>query len=149
MGDPSSIILSVVPANQDITNDEVLHMAMGLDQLGERTLACITKIDIMDRGTDARALLLNKGEVPLRLGYIWIKNRSQADIQEGKSVGDSLKAEKMFFSTSPIYSSLPPSCLGTSALVTALTKVLSSNITQFLPELMQQVKQRKQALHET
>lgn len=54
----------------------------------------------------------------------------------------------MFFSTSAIYSSLPPSCLGTSALVTSLTKVLESNITQFLPELLEQVKQRKTALHE-
>jgi vacuolar protein sorting-associated protein 1 len=61
MIDPSTIILSVVPANQDITNDEVLHMAMQIDKLGERTLACITKIDIMDRGTDARNMLLNKG----------------------------------------------------------------------------------------
>ena len=34
MADPSTIILSVVPANQDITNDEVLHMAMKIDQLG-------------------------------------------------------------------------------------------------------------------
>jgi vacuolar protein sorting-associated protein 1 len=108
-------------------------MAMTIDKLGERTLACITKIDIMDRGTDARALLLNKGEVPLKLGYIGIKNRSQADIQEGKTVGQSLQEEKMFFSKSPIYSSLPASCLGTNALVTALTKVLSNNITQFLP----------------
>lgn len=61
MKDPSTIILSVVPANQDITNDEVLYTAMKVDLLGERTLACITKIDIMDRGTDARMLLLNKG----------------------------------------------------------------------------------------
>lgn len=60
MSDPSSIILCVVPANQDITNDEVLYEARQIDRLGERTLACITKIDIMDRGTDARALLLNK-----------------------------------------------------------------------------------------
>lgn len=92
MTDPSTIILCVVPANQDITNDEVLHTAMKIDTLGERTLACITKIDIMDRGTDARALLMNKGEVPLRLGYIGIKNRSQEDIQKGMSVADSLKA---------------------------------------------------------
>ena len=97
---------------------------MKIDKLGERTLACITKIDIMDRGTDARNLLLNKGDVPLKLGYIGIKNRSQADIQNGMTVRDSLKEEKMFFSKSPIYSSLPPSCLGTSALVNSLTKVL-------------------------
>lgn len=92
MKDSSTIILCVVPANQDITNDEVLYTAMKVDILGERTLACITKIDIMDRGTDARMLLLNKGEVPLKLGYIGIKNRSQADIQQGMSVADSLKA---------------------------------------------------------
>jgi len=62
-----------------------------MDPLGERTLGCITKIDIMDRGTDARSLLLNKGEVPLKLGYIGIKNRSQADIQKNMTVADSLK----------------------------------------------------------
>ena len=149
MNDPSSIILSVVPANQDITNDEVLDMAMKMDKLGERTLACITKIDIMDRGTDARNWLLNKGEVPLKLGYVGIKNRSQEDIQKGLTVGESLQQEKMFFSKSPIYSSLPPACLGTSALVNSLTKVLQSNITQFLPELIEQVKQRKAALQDT
>ena len=54
----------------------------------------------------------------------------------------------MFFSKSPIYSSLPPTCLGTSALVNSLTKVLSSNITQFLPELLEQVKKRKADLHD-
>jgi replication fork clamp-binding protein CrfC len=90
MVDPTSIILCVIPANQDITNDEVLHMAMKIDVLGERTIGCITKIDIMDRGTDARSLLLNKGEVPLKLGYIGIKNRSQGDIMENKSVIDSI-----------------------------------------------------------
>lgn len=40
----------------------------------------------MDRGTDARNLLMNKGEVPLILGYVGIKNRSQADINEKKTV---------------------------------------------------------------
>jgi replication fork clamp-binding protein CrfC len=61
MSDPSSVILCVIPANQDITNDEVLHAAMKADEKGERTIGCITKIDLMDRGTDARNLLLNKG----------------------------------------------------------------------------------------
>ena len=40
----------------------------------------------MDRGTDARSLLLNKGEVPLKLGYVGIKNRSQGDINQKKTV---------------------------------------------------------------
>jgi hypothetical protein len=33
---------------------------------------------------------LNKGEVPLKLGYVGIKNRSQADINEKKTVAQAL-----------------------------------------------------------
>ena len=40
----------------------------------------------MDRGTDARMELMNKGEVPLKLGYIGIRNRSQQDINQNKTV---------------------------------------------------------------
>ena len=86
MEDQNTIILCVIPANQDITNDEVLYMARKIDREGERTIGCITKIDIMDRGTDARNLLLNKSEVQLKLGFVGIKNRSQADILENKTV---------------------------------------------------------------
>jgi hypothetical protein len=45
----------------------------------------------MDRGTNARETLLNKGEVPLKLGYVGIKNRSQADINEKKDVAQALE----------------------------------------------------------
>ncbi len=85
MMEENTIILCVIPANQDVTNDEVLHMARQVDVNGERTIGCITKIDIMDRGADARGLLLNK-EVPLKLGYVGIRNRSQLDINENKKV---------------------------------------------------------------
>lgn len=86
--------------------------------------------------------------MPLKLGYVGIKNRSQADIQEKKTVIQSLEEEKMFFSKSLIYSSLPASCLGTQALTTSLTKVLESNILQFLPNLHAEVSKRKHSLLE-
>lgn len=124
MQDPSSVILCVVSANQDITTDEVLFTATKIDPKGERMIGCLTKIDLMDRGTDARNILLNKCQVPLKLGYVGIKNRSQADIEAKKTVKESLEDEKMFFSKSLLYSSLPPSCLGTKALTDSLTKVL-------------------------
>ena len=34
MEEESTIILCVIPANQDITNDEVLHMAREIDSKG-------------------------------------------------------------------------------------------------------------------
>lgn len=51
-------------------------MARELDPKGLRTIGVITKIDIMDKGTDARNMLMGK-DVPLRLGYVGVKNRSQ------------------------------------------------------------------------
>ena len=39
----------------------------------------ITKIDIMDRGTNAKRMIMNQ-EVMLRLGFVGVKNRAQEDI---------------------------------------------------------------------
>ena len=50
----------------------------------------------MDKGTDARKMLLNK-EIPLKLGYIGIIGRSQEDINNGVTVQNSLENEKCFF----------------------------------------------------
>lgn len=50
----------------------------------------------MDKGTDARKMLLNK-EIPLRLGYVGVKGRTQEDINNGVTVQDALYEEKQFF----------------------------------------------------
>ena len=65
--DERTIILCVIPANQDTSTSDALQMARQMDKEGKRTLGVITKvniyiyikIDIMDRGTDARTTLLN------------------------------------------------------------------------------------------
>jgi len=76
VSDPRTIILCVIPANSDMTTSDGLHMARELDPKGLRTLGVITKIDIMDRGTNAKRMLTGQ-DVPLRLGFIGVKNRSQ------------------------------------------------------------------------
>ena len=88
--DDRTIILCVVPANNDITNSEALQMAQKIDVEGDRTLGVLTKIDIMDRGTDARNKLLGN-EVPLKLGYVGVKCRSQDDINNKLPVKISLE----------------------------------------------------------
>ena len=50
----SSIILAVIPANQDLTTSEALQMAIQLDPEGIRTIGVITKIDLMDQGTNGQ-----------------------------------------------------------------------------------------------
>ncbi|KAM0839058.1 hypothetical protein ACQ4PT_060552 [Festuca glaucescens] len=73
---PSCIILAVSPANADLANSDALQLARLGDPDGSRTIGVITKLDIMDRGTDARNFLLGN-VIPLKLGYVGIVNRSQ------------------------------------------------------------------------
>ncbi|OAE24581.1 hypothetical protein AXG93_2415s1630 [Marchantia polymorpha subsp. ruderalis] len=95
------IILAVSPANADLANSDALQMARIADPDGSRTIGVITKLDIMDRGTDARNFLLGN-VVPLRLGYIGVVNRSQEDIQANKTIREALGYEENFFRSRPI-----------------------------------------------
>jgi len=62
----------------------------------------LTKLDIMDKGTDASAMMRNQ-IVPLRLGYIGMVNRSQMDINLNRSIRDAGNAEAAFFESHPEY----------------------------------------------
>lgn len=63
------LILAVSPANSDLANSDALKIAKEFDPQGTRTIGVITKLDLMDEGTDAKAILENK-LLPLRRGKI-------------------------------------------------------------------------------
>lgn len=52
----------------DMSTSDALQLARRVDPRGVRTIGVITKIDLMDRGTDAAKMLTGE-EIPLRLGY--------------------------------------------------------------------------------
>ena len=62
----------------------------------------ITKLDLMDEGTDARDVLENR-TLPLRRGYIGIVNRSQKDIEGQKDIRAAIAGERKFFLSHPSY----------------------------------------------
>ena len=76
ISNPSSIILAVTPANQDFATSEPIKIAREVDRDGQRTLAVLTKLDLMDQGTDAMDVLTGK-VIPIKLGIIGVVNRSQ------------------------------------------------------------------------
>ena len=88
--DKRTIILCVIPANIDLTTSEALQISRKADQSGLRTIGVITKIDIMDKGTNAKKTLLGQ-EVPLKLGFVGVKLRSQQDINDKKPVQTALE----------------------------------------------------------
>lgn len=130
---PTCIILAVSPANSDLANSDALHFARSVDPDGYRTIGVITKLDIMDKGTDAKKYLT--GEVyPLRLGYIGVVNRSQDDINQSKTVRDALLKEEQFFSTNSMYNDISQIC-GTPRLSMVLHHILGQHIKASIPEL--------------
>jgi len=50
ISNPNSIILAVVTANTDMATSESLKLAKECDPDGRRTLAVVTKLDLMDAG---------------------------------------------------------------------------------------------------
>ncbi|KAI5967313.1 DNM1 [Candida margitis] len=130
---PNCIILAVSPANVDLVNSESLKLARQVDPTGKRTVGILTKLDLMDQGTNALDIL--KGNVyPLKLGFIGIVNRSQQDISENKSLDDSLYSEEQFFANHPAYRSMANKC-GTKYLAQTLNKILMNHIRDRLPDI--------------
>ncbi|KAF8112356.1 hypothetical protein N665_0065s0125 [Sinapis alba] len=134
---PSCLILAVTPANSDLANSDALQIAGNADPDGHRTIGVITKLDIMDRGTDARNLLLGK-VVPLRLGYVGVVNRCQEDILLNRSVKEALSAEEKFFRSRPAYHGLADR-LGIPQLAKKLNQILVQHIKVLLPDLKSRI----------
>ncbi|XP_068913132.1 dynamin isoform X1 [Tenebrio molitor] len=129
----SCLILAVTPANTDLANSDALKMAKEVDLQGIRTIGVITKLDLMDDGTDARDILENK-LLPLRRGYIGVVNRSQRDIEGRKDINAALAAERKFFLTHPSYRHIADR-LGTPYLQRVLNQQLTNHIRDTLPGL--------------
>ncbi|KAK6066153.1 dynamin central region [Seiridium cupressi] len=130
---PNSIILAVSPANVDLVNSEALKLARHVDPLGRRTVGVLTKVDLMDHGTNALDIL--SGRVyPLKLGFIGVVNRSQQDIQGSKPMDEALKAENEFFKHHPAYRNIANRC-GTQFLAKTLNQTLMVHIRERLPDI--------------
>ena len=134
---PETIILAVSNANLDLANSESLKLAREVDPEGNRTIGVLTKLDLMDKGTDARDML--SGNIyPLKLGYVGIVCRSQADIDNRKPIETHLADEKRFFKSNPPYSPFADR-LGVSYLASRLNSVLIKHIKDTLPLLKENV----------
>ncbi|XP_015247813.1 PREDICTED: dynamin-1 isoform X2 [Cyprinodon variegatus] len=127
------LMLAVSPANSDLANSDALKIAKEVDPQGMRTIGVITKLDLMDEGTDAKDILENK-LLPLRRGYIGVVNRSQKDIDGKKDINAAMAAERKFFLSHPAYRHLAER-MGTPYLQKVLNQQLTNHIRDTLPGL--------------
>lgn len=130
---PNSIILAVTAANTDLANSDGLKLARDVDPEGLRTIGVLTKVDLMDQGTDVIDILAGR-VVPLRLGYVPVVNRGQRDIESKKSIKRALEYESEYFENHAAYKSKAQYC-GTPFLARKLNMILMHHIRNTLPEI--------------
>ncbi|KZP01495.1 dynamin protein dnm1 [Calocera viscosa TUFC12733] len=130
---PNSVILAVSAANVDLANSDALKLARSVDPQGRRTIGVLTKLDLMDAGTNALDIL-NGRVYPLKLGFIGVVNRSQQDINAERSMDDARDHEKEFFQNHPAYRSIAHRN-GTLYLAKTLNHVLLNHIREKLPDM--------------
>ncbi|KAK3842748.1 MAG: Dynamin central region-domain-containing protein [Linnemannia gamsii] len=130
---PNAIILAVTAGNTDLANSDGLKLAREVDPEGARTIGVLTKIDLMDAGTDVVDILAGR-IIPLRLGYVPVVNRGQRDIDTKKSITRSLEGERSFFENHSAYKSKAQYC-GTPYLSRKLNMILMHHIRNTLPEI--------------
>ncbi|KAI0500312.1 hypothetical protein KFK09_018524 [Dendrobium nobile] len=130
---PNCIILAISPANQDIATSDAIKLAREVDPSGERTFGVLTKLDLMDKGTNALDVLEGRS---YRLQHPWvgIVNRSQADINKNVDMIVARQKERDYFATSPDYSHLS-SKMGSEYLAKLLSKHLESVIRARIPSI--------------
>ncbi|ODV81600.1 uncharacterized protein CANTADRAFT_19227 [Suhomyces tanzawaensis NRRL Y-17324] len=134
---PNAIILSVNAANTDLANSDGLKLAREVDPEGSRTIGVLTKVDLMDQGTDVIDILAGR-VIPLRFGYVPVINRGQKDIETKKTIRDALEDEKAFFEDHPSYKAKAHYC-GTPYLAKKLNGILLHHIKGTLPDIKMRI----------
>ncbi|XP_075657995.1 phragmoplastin DRP1C [Castanea sativa] len=131
---PNCIILAISPANQDIATSDAIKLAREVDPSGERTFGVLTKLDLMDKGTNALDVLEGRS---YRLQHPWvgIVNRSQADINKNVDMIAARRKEREYFETSPEYGHMAHK-MGSEYLAKLLSKHLETVIRQRIPSIV-------------
>lgn len=130
---PNCIILAISPANQDIATSDAIKLARDVDPTGERTFGVLTKLDLMDKGTDALDVLEGRA-YKLQHPWVGIVNRSQADINRNVDMIIAREKEQEFFVSSPEYAHLA-SRMGSEYLAKLLSQQLEAVIRARIPSI--------------
>ncbi|GMF80306.1 unnamed protein product [Phytophthora fragariaefolia] len=138
-----TVIIAVVPANVDMHNTEILQAAQEADRDGTRTIAVVTKVDLVDAGAElaVHELLLNKKK-RMHLGYHAVKCRSQFELNVGTSIETGVANEMAFFGRHEYWRRLPVHLWGVPKLSERLVSILQDTIRRSLPKVIAEISTR-------
>ncbi|OKL64369.1 hypothetical protein UA08_01080 [Talaromyces atroroseus] len=141
MREPRSIILAVVSAKNNSTNQIVLRLAHTTDESGHRTMGVITKPDVLIPGSETKKMFISLAknqEVDFHLGWHVLKNLLDTEKARG-TLSDHDAQEREFFSQG-VWEFMPKNLLGINRLRDHLSTLLLSQIATELPNLIDEIK---------
>mmetsp|Transcript_191 Transcript_191/g.306 ORF Transcript_191/g.306 Transcript_191/m.306 type:complete len:668 (-) Transcript_191:94-2097(-) len=139
----NTIILAVVPCNQDIATVDILERASIVDPTGSRTIGVLTKPDLIGPGSEEEVVsVLRNIKKPLKLGYFMLKNTSQKQLNDGITTQQAWQDEAQFFANHEIFKHYQSmNVFGRDHLVSSLTRLLVERIRLSLPEIQKDLTQ--------
>ncbi|EGE05807.1 dynamin [Trichophyton equinum CBS 127.97] len=139
---PRTIILAVVPATSDVETQPIIRAARQFDNEGTRTVGIVTKVDLINDGTEERIVVVvkNQGPIKLKLGYYLLKNPSPKEIESGITAEERKRKELNWFQK-PGWKSryLSPNRVGIDALKSSLEVLLAQHIENELPKVCSEI----------
>lgn len=138
-----TIILAVVQAGNDISNQPIIKKSKKYDKDGERTIGVITKPDLINDGTQTRIAALSRNEdtTKLKLGFFMVKNPSPKELQSGMSMEEREHKELTYFSCPPWKDTgLDRTRIGVASLRRFLQDLLSRHTEREMPKVREEVR---------
>lgn len=147
MSQSETIILAIIPSNQDIATIDILERAHRYDPSGERTIGVLTKPDLIDKGGEEEVLkIIQNIRKPLKLGYIMVKNRNQLELKNSISLTNGLQQEETYFSNHEIWKVIDPKHRGIKSLCNKLTHLIVNRAMEKAPFLKSQLLEKSKEI---
>lgn len=130
---PNAIILAVTPANTDLANSDSLKLAREVDPKGERTIGILTKMDLVEDGSEYFDVMEGK-LYKLKYGYVGVKLRRQNDLDNGVTVEQALEEERNFFQNNKQFAKVADR-MGITYLASMLNQTFMAHTKKTLPTI--------------
>lgn len=133
----NTVILAVTPSTTDLPSSDALMAAKEVDPNFERTLCLLTKVDLMDPGTDLLKILTGS-VVGVKLGFIPVICRGEKALKNKVSIEKALQEEEDYFKSSQPYSDISRFC-GAKYLTRRLHEILGTWMKKTAPFLQERI----------
>jgi len=147
ISNPRCIILAIIPCNVDYHTAKVIDYIKEFDKETNRTIAVLTKLDLVEKQTESSVIDFIEGKVlSFQYPVYMVKCRTQVELNDKMSLAESITSELNYFLDHKVWSTLDNHThfFGVEQLKQQLSQiqldVLKSSIPYLKNEIMQKLK---------